>query len=354
LLQKYLSDLPSARLSFGVEFENAHQDRDGVTVTVRSEASESRRITTRYVIGADGAHSTTRAAMGIALDGPDDLAEFHRIEFRAPLAPLLGDRRFGLYVITNPAVAGVVAARGRGDRWGLSREWSPNQPRMVDFDDGDLVDLLTTAIGAPTALVLEARSAFSFAAQIAPRYRVGRMFLVGDAAHRMTPRGGTGMNTAIQDAYDLGWRLAWVLRGWATVELLDAYEAVRRPVGLHNVERAGQPDGARRDAEDALPWDLNGRVAHRWISNNGGVASTLDLIADGFTLFAGSAEPRWATTHLETVAPLRRHIFGDENARALGLPVAGARLLGPDARELAAWDDYERFLGAPRAVGWAR
>src|SRR5689334_1677876 len=103
----------------------------------------------------------------------------------------------------------------------------------------------------------------------------------------MTPRGGTGMNTAIQDAYDLGWRLAWVLRGWATVDLLDSYEVVRRPVALHQVERAREPGGARRDADDALPWDLNGRVAHRWIESEHGVISTLDLITEELTLLAG-------------------------------------------------------------------
>ena len=65
---------------------------------------------------------------------------------------------------------------------------------------------------------------FSFAAQLAERFRSGSTFLVGDAAHRVSPRGGTGMNTAIHDGFDLGWKLAWVLRGWARPELLDSYE----------------------------------------------------------------------------------------------------------------------------------
>jgi putative polyketide hydroxylase len=352
LLRTYLSALPSARLRFGVEFEHAYQDDGGVTVTVRLPDRERRRLSARYVIGADGAHSATRAAMGIAMDGPDDLAEFHRIEFSAPLALLLGERRFGLYVITNPDAAGVVVTRGRGNRWGFAREWRPKEPRMVDFEEADLVELLTRAIGSPVRLVLEGSSAFSFAAQIAQQYRVGGMFLVGDAAHRMTPRGGTGMNTAIQDAYDLGWRLAWVLRGWFSERLLDEYEMVRRPVGLHNVERAGQPDGARRDADDALPWDLNGRVAHRWITHNERVVSTLDLITDGLTLFAGPDEPRWTTTALDTDAPLRTHVFNDADTRALTIPLTGARLLGPDAREIVAWDDYDDFLRTPRAAQW--
>ena len=352
LLRMYLTAMASARLWFGLQLEEFHQDDDGVTLTVRSPDSRRRLITARYVIGADGAHSTIRGAMGVAMDGPDDLAEFHRIEFQAPLAELVGDRRFGLYVITNPDAAGVMAARGCGDRWGFAREWRPTQPRMVDAGDIELVDLLARAIGAPIPVVLENRSAFSFAAQIAERYRIGRVFLVGDAAHQMTPRGGTGMNTAIQDAYDLGWRLAWVLRGWATDRLLDAYEAVRRPVGLHNVDRAGQPDGARRDAEDALPWDLNGRVAHRWITDDQGAVSTLDLVAEGFTLFAGAEDPRWATADLNTRAPLRVHSFNEIDASAIDVPIVGARLFGPDAREIAAWATYDEFLQAPRAAHW--
>jgi len=352
LLRMYLSGLASAQLRFGVQLEQVHQDDDGVTLTVQSPESDRRHITAQYVIGADGAHSTTRAAMSVAMDGPDDLAEFHRIEFQAPLSELLGDRRFGLYVITNPDAAGVMASRGQGDRWGFAREWRPNEPRMVDTDDVELVDLLTRAIGAPVPVVLEDRSAFSFAAQIAERYRVGRVFLVGDAAHRMTPRGGTGMNTAIQDAYDLGWRLAWVIRGWATAGLLDLYEAVRRPVGLHNVERAGQPDGARRDAEDALPWDLNSRVAHRWITDNQGVVSTLDLITEGFTLLAGPEDPRWTTADLNTRAPLRIYSCNHDDAAAIDVTVAGARLFGPDAREIAAWANYDDFLHARRVARW--
>ena len=77
-------------------------------------------------------------------------------------------------------------------------------------------------------------STFSFAAQLAERYRDRRCFLVGDAAHRMTPRGSTGMNTAMQDAYDLAWKLAFLLRGWAGPELLDSYETEHtRPAEPH-------------------------------------------------------------------------------------------------------------------------
>jgi hypothetical protein len=143
-----------------------------------------------------------------------------------------------------------------------------------------------------------------------------------------------------------------VLRGWATAELLDSYEAVRRPVALHQVERAGQPDGARRDAGDALPWDLNGRAVHRWITDHRRVVSTLDLVRDGFTLFAGPQEPRWTAATLNAPAPLRIHSFSEIDARALDIPLVGARLFGPDAREITAWDNYDDFLQASPAAPW--
>jgi hypothetical protein len=223
---------------------------------------------------------------------------------------------------------------------------------MVDADDDELVDLLTRAIGTRTSLTLENRSAFSFAAQIAPKYRDASVFLVGDAAHRMTPRGGTGMNTAIQDAYDIGWRLAWVLRGWARAELLDSYEVVRRPVALHQVQRAGQADGARRDAEDALPWDLNSRVAHRWIESERSVISTLDLITEGLTLLAGPDEPRWLTIDLNTRAPHRTHMLNVGDALALNINSTGARLFAPDAREIACWPNFDDHLHIAEAATW--
>jgi 2-polyprenyl-6-methoxyphenol hydroxylase-like FAD-dependent oxidoreductase len=352
LLRAYLSGLSTARLWFGVQVEDIRQEHDSVTVTARHPVSGRIRTRARYVIGADGAHSTTRAAMRVSMEGRDDLAEFHRIEFHAPLEPLVGDRRYGLYVITNPDAAGVLVSRGQGNRWGFAREWRPGEARMVDAHEDELVALVTRAIGAPTALRLEQRSAFSFAAQIAPTYRDGRVFLVGDAAHRMTPRGGTGMNTAIQDGYDLGWRLAWVLRGWATAELLESYELVRRPVGVHHVQRAGQPDGARRDAHDALPWDLNGRVPHRWIETEHGPVSTLDLIAESLTLFAGPDEPRWSDVDLGTSAPVVVHTLNADDAAALDVAPSGARLFGPDAREIATWPTFDEHQQIGTSAPW--
>ena len=158
LLRAYLSDLSSPRLWFGVQVDDVQQDDEGVTVNAQHPVSGRMPIRARYVIGADGAHSTTRSTMKVPMEGPDDLAEFHRVEFRAPLGRLVGDRRFGLYVITNPDAVGVVVSRGRGDRWGFAREWRPGEARMVDAPEDELIELLTRAIGTRTTLVLEHRT----------------------------------------------------------------------------------------------------------------------------------------------------------------------------------------------------
>jgi putative polyketide hydroxylase len=174
------------------------------------------------------------------------------------------------------------------------------------FTDGycpqeQLAELIATTASVPGLQPrIERVSVFSFAAQIADRYRDRRGFLVGDAAHRMTPRGGTGMNTAIHDAYDLAWKLAWALRGWADPGLLASYEDERRPVGLHNVARSADPDGAMRHADQALPWDLNGRLAHHWLRRGNQTASTLDLLSDGLTLLTGPGEPSRRQATLNT------------------------------------------------------
>jgi hypothetical protein len=247
-----------------------------------------------------------------------------------------GDRRYGLTVITHPDAAGVLSPRGPGDRWSYNREWQPGRARLVDLAGDELARLIATAAGIPALRPrIEDVSAFSFAAQLADRYRVGRAFLVGDAAHRMTPRGGTGMNSGIQDGHDLGWKLAWVLRGWADPALLDSYPAERRPVGAHNVARSADPGGARRDADEALRWDLDGRVAHRWVAPGG---STLDLLGDWLTLMYAEGTgwdgvaPGLAARAPVTSAPLDRPV-----ADAVGVPPGGALLLRPDGRVAAHW-----------------
>lgn len=343
ILLAYLRTLPTAQVRFQTELVDLRQDGRAVHATVRDGASAATYdAEADYVIAADGARSAVREHLDLTLVGPDDLAEYHRVEFEGPLAAIAGERRYGLYVITDPGVAGVLAPRGLGDRWSLSREWKPGQPRFDDHSDEELQQLIARAAGQPgLASRIERVTSFAFAAQLADGYRRGRGFLVGDAAHRMTPRGGTGMNTGIQDAFDLAWKLAWVLRGWVSEDLLDSYEAERRPVAQHNVSRAGEPGGARRATDQALPWDLNGRIAHHWVRQAAGTVSTLDLIGDGLTALAGPAEARWTDPAGATTCPVTVRVLDMMSTEALGLAPGGALLVRPDGHEICRWPTYE-------------
>lgn len=158
------------------------------------------------------------------------------------------------------------------------------------------------------------------------------------------------MNTGIQDAFDLGWKLAWVLRSWAPPALLDSYEAERRPIGQHHVGRAASPGGARRTTDKALPWDLDDRLSHCWTDHSQQV-STLDLIGDGLTLFTASDDHRWADAARQTgfTAPVQI-VTCEPRVAALDLGPSGAVLVRPDGHEIARWSTSD---GQPNpGVAW--
>ena len=189
------------------------------------------------------------------------------------------------------------------------------------------------------------------------RFRSGSTFLVGDAAHRVTPRGGTGMNTAIQGAHDLAWKLAWVLLGWAEASLLDSYEAEFRPTAAHNVARSADPAGGARGVEQELRVDLGARIPHLWCPTSNGQVSTLDLVGPGLTLLTGPSGAAWvdAASGLATSVPLAVRHLDAVTARGLGLGPAGAVLTRPDGAPAGSWPcdhDAEAALRtAVRALG---
>ena len=348
---EHLRGLPSASIRLGCRLLEVTQDDQLVRATVadaRTGAVE--HIYASYLIAADGAHSIVREQLGIAMIGPDNLADYERVEFTAPLWQLAGEHRYGLYLITRPDAAGVLAPRGPGDRWSLSREIPAGTRGMARLGQDDLTGLIQRAAGTNALRPqIERLSTFTFAAQMAERYAWGRCFLVGDAAHRATPRGGTGMNTAIQDSFDLGWKLAWVLRGWANPGLLATYEGERRPVAAHNVQRSSEPDGARQETGQALAWDLGGRLPHHWLANGKERTSTVDLIGNGLTLLSGPSDPRWGrfAVSMPSTVPIDVHVVDADTAKALSLPAAGALLARPDGRELRRWTG----LDAAAAMG---
>jgi putative polyketide hydroxylase len=341
VLLRHLHSSGLAEVAFGTELAAFDQDADGVTVVLRERATgASRTVRAGHLVGADGAHSRVRSLLGIAMEGPDHLNEQLTVLFEAPLGGVVGDRRHGIYLIKHPAAGGVLVPNGAGDRWLYGRQWAPDRERLADYTDERLTGLIRTAAGVPgLAVKVVAKGAFSFAAQVAGGYRAGRAFLVGDAAQRMTPRGGMGMNTAVAEGHDLGWKLAWVHRGWAGPDLLGTYEAEWRPVGARRTARSamehGEPDGAT-----ALAEDLNNRLPHAWLpTTNGHPRSTLDLLGPGLTLLTGPAGDAWtgAAGVLGPPFPLEVHPLDPQAAGILGINPTGAALARPDAQVIACW-----------------
>jgi 2-polyprenyl-6-methoxyphenol hydroxylase-like FAD-dependent oxidoreductase len=328
VLLEHLRSLPGTRVHLNTEVVGIEDLPEGVEVALRDVPSGAvRTVSARYLVAADGAHSRIRTARGIAMRGPDGLAHAVTATFRARLWPVVGDHRYGIYSVTHPHGGGTFLPAGRGDRWIYGTKLEPQD--HARHAPERLAECIRAGVGIGDLEVsIERTGVFSFAAQLADRFRAGDVFLVGDAAHRVTPRGGTGMNTAIAGGHDLGWKLGWVLRDWAGVELLDTYEAERRPIAAHNVARSADPDGSTREAADELHVDLGGRIPHVWVRSDAGRASALDLLGDGLTLFAGpDATPEAQPVGGTPVAVRRLDAIG---ARSIGISVDGALLVRPD------------------------
>ena len=228
----------------GVEFRRGtavtgvSQDDDGVT----AELADGTRLRARWLVGCDGGRSTVRKALGIGFSGEPAATEW-----------LLGE----IEVTTPPEEIAAVVAKVRetnlgfgvgpgGD--GVFRAVAPalelsgerGVPPTLDELKQAMVAAAGTDFGAHSARWL---SRFGDATRLADRYRVGRVLLAGDAAHIHPPLGGQGLNLGVQDAFNLGWKLAAAVHGWAPADLLDTYETERRPVA------AGVLDNTRAQSE---------------------------------------------------------------------------------------------------------
>lgn len=229
-----------ADIRFATEMTEFTQDADGVTAVLRDLGDGSERtVRARYLVAADGSRAPIRTSLGIGHHGPGVFGRQMNIVFHADLDPYVAGRTFFLCFVSNPTVKGVLGKLGGADsdRWVLA----PSLPPGADhrgYGTEDCVELVRAAVGVPDLPVaVESATSWEIAAWVADRFRAGRVLLAGDCAHVMPPTGGFGGNMGIQDAHNLAWKLARVLRHEAGPGLLDSYEQERAPVAEFTVDQ---------------------------------------------------------------------------------------------------------------------
>jgi hypothetical protein len=299
--------------------------------------------------------------------GIPPLATLVGIYFRADLTPWIGTRPALLYFLMNTTAPGIVIALDGRERWIYHR------PELEDrLDVAAATTAVRAAIGVPDVEVaVESIRPWTMTAEVAERFRSGRVFLAGDAAHRFPPTGGFGLNTGVQDAHNLAWKLALVLAGRAPATLLDTYEAERRPVAQSNTDwsvrnfldggtavgpgnmmatmqiEAGGPDvpavraqlqrdiDGERDHFDALGQDLG------FVYETGALVpdgTDLPAVADRAAEYVPNARPGSRAPHCW----LHR---GDERISVLDLFGHGFALLLPETA--TGWQAAARALACP-------
>jgi putative polyketide hydroxylase len=384
-----------ADIRFSTELVSFAQDERGVSAILRDHRTgREETVRASYLVAADGWDSPIRQRLGIALDGPGPFFHVATMMIDADLRPALRGRPVNIAYLQRPRPGTILMPNDEaGKRWVFGIGFAPEFGESIaDFSDERAAALVREAAGLPdVAVTLQPQIpgtdlkvlGFAIGAQVARQYRQDRVFLVGDAAHIVPPTGGYGANTGIQDAHNLAWKLAWVLRGGAAPALLDTYEAERHPVGLLTMRQAlalwGSRigEGVERESEAPLDYaavafgyryqspavvgapgdlppalssaELNGqpgtRAPHVWLERDGERFSTVDLFGDGFVLLTGAEGGAWVAAARSIAHPaLEPHRIGDGNeitdpghrwANAYGVAEDGAVLVRPDG--FVAW-----------------
>ena len=409
-LRRYAEALAPGTLAFGTELTHFEQDAAGVTATVR-DANGEKRIRAQYMIAADGARSRVRPALEIPLHGVPEVYRSVNVLINADLSPWVKDRPAAIYLIQQPGLRCTFLTINGVNRWGflinlpVGASFEPYTPERC-------AAVVRAAAGVPD---LEVRilgiDPWVAASLVAERFRAGRVFIAGDAAHEMPPTGGFGLNTGVQDAHNLAWKLAAVLHGWARPDLLDTYDAERRPWGRFVTDEAlasaiSMGRGQRTDGSSSDPSSLarpefhselgiifgasydspavipdgtepplvenpvaqyvpsarpGGRAPHVWLQRNGDRVSTHELIGMGFALFAGGRGAPWSDAARAVSAslgvPLTAHTVGADGdvrdsgeqwAPVYGVEADGAVLVRPDGH--VAWRQRSGVSDPARAI----
>ena len=230
VLRRRMAGLPGVDSHLGWTATRVQQDGDGVQVLIERDGAQE-VLEGDFVVGCDGGHSVVREQADIERSGTDwnelvALVVFRSRELHQALT------RFperSTYRVMSPELHGYWMFFGRVDVDETFFFHAP-VPAGTTREDFDPVALLHRAAGFPFRCELEHVGFWDLRVQVARRYRSGRAFIAGDAAHTHPPYGGFGLNNGLEDAVNLGWKLQAVLEGWGGDALLDSYSAERQPV----------------------------------------------------------------------------------------------------------------------------
>ncbi|MCH5583521.1 FAD-dependent monooxygenase [Shimazuella sp. AN120528] len=375
-------ELGGGDFRFFTELISFEQTNTGVQALIKDrKTGREETIFAEYMIAADGAKSQVREALGMEFTDGGSFGHHINIYFQADLSKLVEGNEFIVCNITNPESPGHIIAVNNKDRWCFHVLYHPERGESPkDFPEERCVDLIRKAIGLPNLNVsILSVLPWEAASRIASHYQVGRVFLAGDAAHVMPPKGAYGANTGIQDAHNLAWKLAAVLRGEANPVILATYEQERKPVAqfaadqsvLYVTREEGHVHSLipaigyqyQSDAiwteENSIIQDkliLNGvpgkRAPHIWCLYQGERISTIDLFGKNFVLFTGDKGEKWldAAARVSSKLGITLHAYqvGDDGdlvvtdnkwQEAYGVSSEGAVLIRPDG--FVAWRSKE-------------
>jgi 3-(3-hydroxy-phenyl)propionate hydroxylase len=327
LLRRRVGQLPEVDLRWGQRLTGLEQGGDAVRLTCDTANGPS-TITVAYAVGADGAHSSVRRLLGMGFPGHSHEDLFLICDIRATL-PFPRERRFFFDPPWNPGRQVLVHPQP-DDLWRIDWQVPSGTDVEAELASGALDRRIRQVVGATTPYELEWVTAYRFHQRLAPRFRVGRVLLAGDAAHLMSPFGARGLNSGAADAENLAWKLALVQGGQAPEALLDSYDAERRAAAVENLAitdasmRFMVPHGPlRRGARNAI---LRGSVRFatlRRLVNSGRLSQP----------FTYEDSPVVEPPHEDVRLPAHGSVAPDGRCTPLGRDVNAMRLrdlIGPD------------------------
>lgn len=271
LMKSRAQELAPDDIHFYRSFTSLREVEDGIVATVEDRGSgETYEVRGRYLLACDGGR-VVGPQVGIEMEGELGVATSVSLHMSADLSEWFRDTEALTCSIFNPDTGQQCVLVPMGPRlWGArSTEWLVHLGSFKGdhklFDDETAIRMMKECLGLPDLeCEVHVINRWPLDAVVASRYRAGRVFVLGDAAHRNPPSGGHGLNAAIQDAYDLCWKLAAVVKGSASEELLDTYEQERRPVAQHIVRTAFAGWEKNRDVAVAVGFSAQNTGEQNW------------------------------------------------------------------------------------------